>query len=131
MQSSVTASNNTWIGEEYSPFLIEKINVMLKREEYSLCNDYLNAPVPPYILSSHFDVFDEQFRQKTAEWMYKVVDFYDLDRDLVNTAMTNLDRMMAVSMLHHQLSKNQCCLLSMACLKLAIKVSTFAGNRCF
>eukprot|EP00986_Skeletonema_menzelii_P009370 scaffold4261_cov161-Skeletonema_menzelii.AAC.3 len=44
-------------------------------------------------------------------------------RDIVTVAMTYLDRMLSASMLHLRLSKNQCCLLSMACLKLAIKVS--------
>jgi len=53
-----------------------------------------------------------------------VTDFYDLDRGIVSTAMTYLDRMLSASMMHYRLNKNQCFLLSMACLKLAIKVST-------
>jgi hypothetical protein len=117
------SANNTWIGEEYSPLLIEKINVMLHREASSFnCHDYLNTPgaYPP-----HLDTIDERWRQKTAEWMFKVVDFYDLERDIVNTAMTYLDRMLSVSTLHHRLSKSQCCILSMACLKLAVKVSRY------
>ncbi|KAL7447828.1 hypothetical protein ACHAWC_000136, partial [Mediolabrus comicus] len=121
--SSVVASNNTWIGEVYSPLLIDKVNVMLKREESSVpcIDDYLNKlrlgnPNP------HLDTFDEQFRQRTAEWMFKVVDFYDLDRDITSTAMNYLDRYLTASTLHHRLSKNQCCLISTACLKLAIKL---------
>lgn len=122
--SSVVVNSNTWIGEVYSPLLIDKINVMLKREESSVpcIDDYLNklrlgSPNP------HLDTFDEQFRQRTAEWMFKVVDFYDLDRDITSTAMNYLDRYLTASTLHHRLSKNQCCLISTACLKLAIKVS--------
>lgn len=116
----MNAYRTSWIGEEYSPLLIDKINVMLKREASSLnCHDYLD----------HLDTVDEQWRQKTAEWMFKVIDFYDLERDIVNAAMTYLDRMLSVSMLHNRLeqallSKHHCLLLSMACLKLAIKVST-------
>ena len=66
---SVCTSSNTWIGEEYSLLLIEKINVMLQREESSLnCHDYLNAAS----CSHQFDAIDEIWRQKTAEWMFKV-----------------------------------------------------------
>lgn len=119
---------NTWIGEEYSPLLIDKINVMLEKEESSPnCHDYLNTPAH----SPHLDTIDERWRQKTAEWMFKVIDFYDLERDIVNTAMTYFDRMLSVSMLHHRISKDQCCLLSMACLKLAVKVSTLMNASVF
>ena len=64
---SVCKTNNTWIGEEYSLLLIEKLNVMLKREETSFsCHDYLNTAS----CSNPLDI-DELWRQKTAEWMFK------------------------------------------------------------
>ena len=125
MQSSVVASNNAWIGEEYSPLLMEKINVMLKREGSSIPCDYLNTSRLglSHNHNPHLDTFDMEFRQKIAEWMFKVIDFYDLDRDIVNTAMNYLDRYLASSTLHYRLSKNQTALVSTASLKLAIKVS--------
>ena len=60
-------SVSTWIGEEYSPQLMEKLNVMLKRDDFN-CHDYLNTASS----SQQFDTIDEIWRQKTAEWMFKV-----------------------------------------------------------
>lgn len=57
-----------------------------------------------------------------AEWMFKVIDFYDLDRDIVNTAMSYLDQMFTMSSLHHTWSKQHCTLVPIASLKLAIKL---------
>ena len=57
----------TWIGEEYSVLLMEKLNVMLKRDSIN-CNDYLKTASS----SQQFDTIDEIWRQKTAEWMFKV-----------------------------------------------------------
>ena len=64
---SVCTSSNTWIGEEYDPLLMEKIKVMLERESLN-CHDYLNKASS----SQQFDTIDELWRQKTAEWMFKV-----------------------------------------------------------
>lgn len=57
-----------------------------------------------------------------AEWMFKVIDFYDLDRDIVNTAMAYLDQMFTISSWHHAWGKHNCTLVPIASLKLAIKL---------
>ena len=70
---NVCTTKNTWIGEEYSPQLIETVNVMRRREESSFnCHDYLNASLSSLGLGT----IDELWRQNTAEWMFKVIDFY-------------------------------------------------------
>ena len=113
--------SNTWLGEDYSEFLIEKVQLMLKKEDSSIdCLDYLNKSSYSY----HMDKIDVNWRQKVAEWMFNVIDFYDLERDIVSVAMTYIDRMLSVSRLHHRTGKAQCCILAMTCLKLAIKVSS-------
>ena len=113
---------NSWVGDDFTPLLAEQIAVMLRKEEsnYS-CLDYLQF-AGRLVLPSK-DLIDEQWRQKSAEWMFKVVDFYDLDRDIVNIGMTYLDRMFTVSSLHRQWSKLECRLIAMASLKLAIKLN--------
>merc|ERR1712194_3981 len=80
------------------------------------CDDYLDG------LTVSPELIDEGWRQKMAEWMFKVIDFYDLDRDIVNVAMAYLDQMFTVSSLHHTRGKQQCSLVTIASLKLAVKL---------
>ncbi|KAL7537791.1 hypothetical protein ACHAWF_005905 [Thalassiosira exigua] len=108
---------NSWVGDEYSRLLADKVTVMAEKEDaFYSCVDYLGE------LSPLDNGIDEGWRQKAAEWMFKVIDFYDLDRDIVNVGMAYLDQMFTVSSLHHRMCKQQCHLVTMASLKLAIKL---------
>ena len=110
------------VDENCSPLLVEQICIMLEQEvnRYSI-NDYLTITLGTQITNHH--PIDEPWRQKSAEWMFKVVDYYDLDRDIVNIGMTYLDRMFAETSLHHHWTKLQCKRVAMASLKLAIKLN--------
>lgn len=94
---------------------------MLEKEASRyFCKDYLNVHAGT---TAPHDPIDERWRQKCAEWMFKVIDYYDLERDIVNIGMTYLDRMFTETSLHHRWSKLQCRLVAMASLKLAIKLN--------
>jgi hypothetical protein len=107
--------------ESYTPLLVEQICTMLEKEasRYS-CKDYLTVPSGTFTLRNPIN---ERWRQKSAEWMFKVVDYYDLERDIVNVGMTYLDRMFTETSFHHRWSQLQCRLIVMASLKLAIKLN--------
>ncbi len=64
-------ASNVWIGDEYSQLLVNQIAVMVEKEGtfYSRV-DYLKD------LPASNDLIDEGWRQKAAEWMFKVIDFY-------------------------------------------------------
>lgn len=67
-------ASNSWVGNEYSQLLIEQVAVLVEKEEaFYSCVDYLEE-IP---LSS--DLIDEEWRQRAAEWMFKVIDFYVSD----------------------------------------------------
>lgn len=101
--------------------LVEQICTMLEKEASRYCcKDYLN--VPEGTITSRNPI-NESWRQKSAEWMFKVIDYYDLDRDIVNVGMTYLDRMFTETSFHHRWSQLQCRLVAMASLKLAIKLN--------
>lgn len=60
------------IDDEFSRFLEDQVAVMAKKEDvFYSGTDYLGElPV------SHGDSIDEAWRQKAAEWMFKVIDYY-------------------------------------------------------
>ena len=65
-------ASNSWVGDEYSSQLVEQIAVMVEKEEtFYSCADYLGE-----LPESNNDLIDEGWRQKAAEWMFKVIDFY-------------------------------------------------------
>ena len=64
-------ASNKWIGDEYSQLLVEQIAVMVSKEEKT-CTDYLSGL--PKMNTDH--LIDAVWRQKAAEWMFKVIDFY-------------------------------------------------------
>ncbi len=70
----------TWAGDDYSTFLLDQIAVMVEKEKvFFSCVDYIgDMPMP---MDNSIDV---EWRQEAAEWMFRVVDFYDLDRDIVS-----------------------------------------------
>ena len=113
-----TGSSN---GDRYSPQLVEQICTMLEKETSRYCcKDYLTIPDGSVTARTPID---ERWRQKTAEWMFKVVDYYDLERDIVNVGMTYLDKMFTDTAYHHMWSQHECKLVAMASLKLAIKLN--------
>lgn len=72
-------SLNSWAGDEYSEHLVGQIAVLVEKENaFYSCADYLQD------VSMSSDLIDEGWRQRSAEWMFKVIDFYDLDRDIVS-----------------------------------------------
>ncbi|KAL3822970.1 hypothetical protein ACHAXA_008110 [Cyclostephanos tholiformis] len=108
----------TWLGDDYSKVLLDQIAVMARKEEvFFSCVDYMGE-----LPMSKDDCIDEEWRQKAAEWMFRVVDYYDLDRDIVNIGMAYLDQVFIASSLHHRWNKKQCGLVPIASLKLAIKL---------
>ena len=117
----MAAESNGWSVDSFCPFLIEQICTMLEKEaiRYS-CQDYLSVSLGT--ITSRNPI-DERWRQKSAEWMFKVVDYYDLDRDIVSVGMTYLDRMFTETTIHNCRSQIQCRLVAMASLKLAIKLN--------
>ena len=65
-------ASNSWVGDEYSSQLVEQIVVMVEKEEtFYSCVDYLGE-----LPESNNDLINESWRQKAAEWMFKVIDFY-------------------------------------------------------
>ena len=113
-----TASSN---GNSYSPLLVEQICTMLEKETSRYCcKDYLK--VPDGLVTARTPI-DERWRQKSAEWMFKVIDYYDLERDIVNVGMTYVDKMFTDTAYHHMWSQHECRLVVMASLKLAIKLN--------
>lgn len=110
-----------YASESYSPLLVEQICSMLEKESSRYCcKNYLTVPAGT---TTPRDPIDERWRQQSAEWMFKVVDYYDLERDIVNVGMTYLDRMFTETAFHHRWSQLQCRLVAMASLKLAIKLN--------
>ena len=63
-------ASNKWIGDEYSQLLVEQIAVIVSKEK--TCTDYLSGL--PKMNTDY--LIDEVWRQKAAEWMFKVIDFY-------------------------------------------------------
>ena len=64
-------ASNSWVGDGYSQLLVDQIVVMLEKENgFYSCVDYLEG------LPASSDLIDEGWRQKAAEWMFKVIDFY-------------------------------------------------------
>lgn len=60
------------IDDEYSQFLVDQIAVMVKKEvDFYSRADYLGE-----LIESKGDSIDECWRQKVAEWMFKVIDYY-------------------------------------------------------
>ncbi len=70
----------SWMGDAFSELLVDQIAAMLEKEDsFYSCVDYLGE-----LPDTNKDVIDEYWRQTAAEWMFKVIDFYDLDRDIVS-----------------------------------------------
>ena len=74
------AALTTWVGDDYSKMLLDQIAVMVEKEDaFFSCVDYIGE-----MPMSDDNLIDEEWRQKAAEWMFRVIDFYDLDRDIVS-----------------------------------------------
>ena len=126
MSKTVTSATalNGWTGDRFCPFLVEQIGTMMEKEAGRyLCKDYLSVSPDTVMSRNPINAINERWRQKSAEWMFKVVDYYDLDRDIVSVGMTYLDRMFTETTIHHCWSQIQCRLVAMASLKLAIKLN--------
>ncbi len=66
-----SGASNSWACDEYSKFLVDQINVMVEKEEvFYSCVDYLEE------YPASYDLIDEGWRQKVAEWMFEVIDIY-------------------------------------------------------
>ena len=64
-------ASNSWEGDEHSQLLADQIAVMVEKENvFYSCVDYLSE------LPKSNNFIDEGWRQKAAEWMFKVIDFY-------------------------------------------------------
>ena len=69
-----------WAGDNYSSVLLEQIATMVKKEDaFYSCVDYIGE-----LPELDNDSIDGEWRQMAAEWMFRVIDFYDLDREIVS-----------------------------------------------
>ena len=77
--------------EENNDMNVDRIAVMLEQEQthYSPCYDYTSA------LKNNTDGINENWRQKIAEWVFKVVDLLKFDREVVSITLNYLDRVIA------------------------------------
>jgi len=66
---------------------------------------------------------NKHWREKICEWAYQVVDHFDLNREVVSTAMNHLDRFLSVY--DGTVDKNLFQLLAMTCLYLSIKLNEY------
>lgn len=66
---------------------------------------------------------NKHWREKICEWAYQVVDHFDLNREVVSTAMSHLDRYLGVY--DGIVDKNLFQLLAMTCLYLSIKLNEY------
>jgi hypothetical protein len=79
MSMSTVALNN-WVGDDYSQLLVDQIAVMLRKEDaFYSCHDYLGE-----LPESVNEFIDEGWRQEAAAWMIRVIDSFNLDRDIVS-----------------------------------------------
>jgi hypothetical protein len=70
----------TWAGDDYSTVLLDQIAVMVEKENaFFSCVDYIGE-----MPTSNDESIDVEWRQEAAEWMFRVIDHYDLDRDIVS-----------------------------------------------
>ena len=75
------------VDDEYSQFLVDQVAVMVKKEDvFYACTDYLGE-----LPESKGDSVDESWRQKVAEWMFKVIDYYVSDIRFVDSSMKGYD----------------------------------------
>lgn len=66
-----SGASNCWVGDEYSQMLVDQVAVMVTKEDaFYSCVDYLGE------LPESNNLMDEGWRQKSAEFMFKVIDFY-------------------------------------------------------
>eukprot|EP00536_Pseudo-nitzschia_multiseries_P016769 jgi/Psemu1/263870/estExt_Genewise1Plus.C_12270001 len=73
--------------------------------------------------SSSSSQINKHWREKICEWAYQVVDHFDLNREVVSTAMSHLDRYLGVY--DGVVDKNLFQLLAMTCLYLSIKLNEY------
>lgn len=66
---------------------------------------------------------NKHWREKICEWAYQVVDHFDLNREVVSTAMSHLDRYLGTY--EGIVDKNLFQLLAMTCLYLSIKLNEY------
>eukprot|EP00531_Pseudo-nitzschia_arenysensis_P012343 CAMPEP_0116133766 /NCGR_PEP_ID=MMETSP0329-20121206/10283_1 /TAXON_ID=697910 /ORGANISM="Pseudo-nitzschia arenysensis, Strain B593" /LENGTH=392 /DNA_ID=CAMNT_0003628423 /DNA_START=122 /DNA_END=1300 /DNA_ORIENTATION=- len=73
--------------------------------------------------SSGTSQINKHWREKICEWAYQVVDHFDLNREVVSTAMSHLDRFLGVY--NGTVDKNLFQLLAMTCLYLSVKLNEY------
>ena len=86
-------------------YKLDTLNCMLKQESTSYkCPDYLKKgkSIKRLPFTSHIKpknirkAVDESCRENIVEWCFRVIDFFNLDRETVSFAMSYIDRFMAV-----------------------------------
>ena len=81
-----SGATNAWSGEEFSSLLVDQIFIMLKKESaHYTCVDYLEENEFCSVLREQ-DAIDQNWRQRSAEWMFKVKVNSILHIHLFNTA---------------------------------------------
>jgi hypothetical protein len=78
--TSGTTINVPWTNDDQSRLLVDQIAAMVARADvFFTYTNYLGA-VP----QSNAALIDEGWRKNAALWMISVVDYYDLDRNIVS-----------------------------------------------
>jgi len=75
-----------------------------------------------HIKNSHSNNLSEVWRRKICEWKYQLVDYYNIDREIVAVSMNHLDRYISLSDNTINMDKKQFQLAAMTCLFLATKI---------
>ena len=135
LRLQMTASKNHKLSHhEHMQFLmlddvIDRINVMRKQERTTYhCKDYLrkttrsNEQLRTTLNKNEkvkFDGIDEFCREQLVEWAYRVVDYFNINREVVSIAITYLDRLLSLSDCDRRTFK----LAATASLYLAIKLN--------
>ena len=78
--TSGTTINVPWTNDDQSRLLVDQIAAMVARADvFFTYTNYLGA-VP----QSNAALIDEEWRKNAALWMISVVDYYNLDRNIVS-----------------------------------------------
>lgn len=105
--------------------IVDRIEAMRKKGlEVYRCIDYLHAATMSEVCNGDTKTFrefveiDDSCREQICEWTYRVVDFFDINREVVYVSTSYLDRFLSTVFCDRRTFK----LAATACLFLAVKV---------
>mmetsp|Transcript_7661 Transcript_7661/g.9449 ORF Transcript_7661/g.9449 Transcript_7661/m.9449 type:complete len:331 (-) Transcript_7661:163-1155(-) len=112
--------------------IVDRVDVMRRSERTRYrCSDYLRTQclevnniqssneTPSNTTASKVATVDESCRQQICEWSYRVVDYFEIDREVVAVAISYLDRFLCMRRCDRRIFK----LTATASLLIAIKLN--------